>query len=249
MNDKEKLDDLFGKLAEGIKDGKISPEDFRTLFMPADSLNTEHIEDFLDTNFPDDNGRVLHEMLSEKIHLDVFYRNPAENRPYYVLMTSGMSDLPMTFDEDCGDEFIKDHSRAELMMFLPPDWDMDSKDECWFWPIRALKASARFPHLCDTWIGHGHDIQFTEPCEPFADNTKLCSMLFTRPHDEKLRFIEGEDGEKINIYVAVPIYEEEMNFKIPLENGGDALLEKLFGTGEIPVERYVVDINRKNVCL
>ena len=39
---------------------------------------------------------VYHELMSDKVHLDVHVVEPSERFPFHVLCTSGMSDLPMT---------------------------------------------------------------------------------------------------------------------------------------------------------
>ncbi|MGN0696166.1 MAG: suppressor of fused domain protein [Oscillospiraceae bacterium] len=247
----DKLGEVMGKAAE--KNGGKIPEEMLRMLVPAESLNTDYIGDFLDEQFPGGEVRVFHELLSERVHIDVFIKEPAEDRQFYVLMTSGMSDLPMTVPESFSDEQKAKYERAELMMFLPKDWhfhDEEAKDEKWYWCIRALKTAARYPHLCGSWIAHGHDIQFTEPVEPFAENTKLCALIFAYPLEERLRYITGQDGMRINVYMAVPIYEEEMNYKLSIEeDGGTALLVKLFPKDETPLEDFVVDINRKNCCL
>lgn len=54
-----------------------------------------HIEQF----FKDDEIFVLDEKVSEIIHSDVYVVKPSDQRPYYILMTCGMSALPMTIPE------------------------------------------------------------------------------------------------------------------------------------------------------
>ena len=214
----------------------------------ADSLNTEHISNFICEYFGVENPDVCHELISEIIHVDVFCVPPTEEKPYHTLITSGMSDLPMTFSDSISREYAENNSRCELMMLLPKEWNIKSTaSTLWNWPINVLKMTARYPHCDKTWIGEWHDIQFTAPAESFAENTKLCALIFIRPADEKLRFITGENGMKINVYIAIPLYKEELEFK--LEHGAEALLEKLFGTGEISDSAFIVDINRKNVCI
>lgn len=219
---------------------------------PAETIHLEDTDKFFEKHFSGEHT-VWHEIVSDVVHIDVHVIHPTEERPYYVLYTTGMSDLPMTVPEDFTEKQKKEYSYAELMMLLPRDWHIgkdDLKDEKWYWPIRAIKSSARLPHICDTWIGHGHDVQFTEPCEPLAENTKLCAFLFAYPPEEEMRSFTAEDGDKINIYCCIPIYEEEMNEKISDEDdGGTKLLCKLFGEGDVLTEQLVVDINRKNVSI
>ena len=246
--DEKDIFKMFDYIADEIKNGSNDFEDEEDYILPADSINTEHISDFICKNFKVSNPDVFHELLSQIIHVDVFCVAPTKEKPYYVLMTSGMSDLPMTFNDSIDKNYAENNCRCELMMLLPKEWNIKSTaSTLWNWPINILKSSARYPHGSKTWIGEWHDIQFTDPIEPFAENTKLCALLFVRPSDENLRYISGEDGMKINVYIAVPIYKEEMEFK--LEHGAEALLERLFGTGEVPDSSYVIDINRKNVCI
>lgn len=246
--DEKDIFKMFGYIAEELKNNTESSENGGEYIPLADSLNTEHISDFIRENFGVDNPDVFHELLSAIIHIDVFCAPPSEEKPYYTLITSGMSDLPMTFGDHVDKAYAENNARCELMMLLPKEWNIKSTaSTLWNWPINILKSSARYPHGSKTWIGEWHDIQFTDPAEPFAENTQLCALLFVRPTNEKLRFITGENGMKINVYITVPIYKEEMEFK--LEHGAEALLEKLFGTEEVPDSAYIVDINRKNVCI
>lgn len=239
--------DILSMLAQKMAADKIG-KDYEP---PAETIHLEDTERFFESIFHG-KGTVWHEIVSEKVHIDVHVTAPTEERPYYVLYTTGMSDLPMTVPEEFTEEQKKKLSYAELMMLLPKDWQVgeeEFKDEKWYWPVRVLKSAARYPHICETWIGHCHDIQFTEPCEPFADNTKLCALMFAYPPEEKMRCFTADDGSLINIYCCIPIYEEEMQEKISDDEGGSKLLEKLFGEGDVLTEQLVVDINRKNVSI
>lgn len=218
---------------------------------PAETIHLEDTVKFFEKFFPGE-GLVWHEIISDTVHIDVHVIYPTEERPYYVLYTTGMSDMPMTVPEDFTEEEKAKREYAELMILLPRDWKIgkeDQKEQKWYWPVRAVKSAARYPHICETWIGHCHDIQFTEPIEPFADNTKLCAFLFAYPPEEEMRSFTASDGCRINIYCCIPIYEEEMNEKIATEDGGTELLCKLFGEGDVLTEQLVVDINRKNVSI
>lgn len=222
--------------------------------LPAETIHLEDTDKFFEKHFPGERF-VWHEIISEVVHIDIHVIYPTEERQYYVLYTTGMSDLPMTVPEDFTEEEKAKWEYAELMILLPADWKIDKeslKDEKWYWPIRAMKSAARYPHLCETWIGHCHDIEYSEACEPFAENTKLCGFLFAYPPVEEMRSFTASDGCRINIYCCIPIYEEEMNEKIAAddyEDGGTELLCKLFGEGDVLTEQLVVDINRKNVAI
>jgi Suppressor of fused protein (SUFU) len=123
--------------------------------------------------------RVWHEVISDRVHLDVHVVEPTPQRPFVTLVTTGMSDQPMAVPQDAGLP-----SYAELLICLPPDWprqQQDLADERNYWPIRWLKTLARLPHDYDTWLGPGHTVPNGDPAEPFADGTGFCAMLVARP--------------------------------------------------------------------
>ena len=129
------------------------------------------------------------------------------------------------------------------MMLLPGDWDMqalggDTQEACW--PARLLKFLARFPHEYDTWFGAGHTIPNTADYLPYAENTALSgTLLIDQP--ALAGPLETRDGVRINLYTALPLYREEMEYK--LDYGLDALMERM--------ERFkpfILDVARENVC-
>ncbi|WP_262922976.1 suppressor of fused domain protein [Hymenobacter cellulosilyticus] len=62
---------------------------------------------------------MFHEIISDKVHLDVHVVDPSKDFPFYTLVTSGMSDLPMAVPE--GEEEAR---YAELCVLLPSTWQM-----------------------------------------------------------------------------------------------------------------------------
>src|SRR5690606_33353617 len=99
---------------------------------------------------------VFHELVSDTIHIDVHMVLPNEGCEDVRLVTSGMSDLPMSVPEDAGCPGF-----AELMVTLPAGWKLDQasfQDENWYWPVRLLKSLARLPHKHATWLGFGHTV-------------------------------------------------------------------------------------------
>lgn len=185
---------------------------------------------------------VFHEILSDTVHIDVHQVAPTPERPFHTLVTSGMSDLPMAVPEGSG---VPRH--LELMVTLPADWQLSQEafqDERWYWPVRLLKFLARFPHKYDTWLGWGHTIPNGDPATPYADNTGLCGAIVLPSVNVPGEFHElGIDaGKTIHFMSLVPLYEDEMNFK--LRKGSDELLER-FDRNRIS---DIIAIDRKNVC-
>ena len=65
---------------------------------------------------------VFHEIASDMVHIDVHFVKPTSTFPFVRLVTSGMSDLPMTTPEESeAPQF------AELLITLPADWHLDQK--------------------------------------------------------------------------------------------------------------------------
>ena len=185
---------------------------------------------------------VFHEILSDTVHVDVHFVKPTAEFPFARLVTSGMSDLPMTTPAE------SDVPRyVELMITLPGNWHLDSesfKDEAWYWPVRLLKYLARFPHKYDTWLGWGHTIPNGDPADPYGPNTSLCGAMIlpsvTVP--DGFHCLRIDDEKAITFYSVVPLYEEEMQLK--LKSGSNKLLD-LFDRAGV---NDIVDLSRRNVA-
>ena len=179
---------------------------------------------------------VLHEIVSPDIHVDICVIEPTKQRNYYTLVTMGMGAHKMNVPAELVSNKI---DRAELLITLPPDWDLQNSDETSYWVIRWLKVMARLPIEQDTWLGWGHTVP---KGEPFAENTKLNGMYVTMPYffGKKSAICKLPNKEEVNFYQLLPLYENEMQYKI--ENGAEALENSFSDDFDM-----VVDINRKNL--
>ncbi|WFD11826.1 suppressor of fused domain protein [Tepidibacter hydrothermalis] len=210
----------------------------------AEMMNTEDIIAHFDKMFPGRETNVFHEIISDIVHIDVHCMEPTDEEPFRVLYTTGMSDLPMTMPSEIENEWSH-LKRAELMIFIPESWPIDSKafkDERYYWPVRLLKQLARFPHEYNTWLGYGHTIPNSNEYDPYAENTELNGVILNVLKEE-ISSISTKDGNLINVYSLVPLYKEEMDYK--LEYGSDSLFEKL---AEVQGSGFWIDASRKNVC-
>ncbi|WP_457789994.1 suppressor of fused domain protein [Anaeromassilibacillus sp. SJQ-5] len=180
---------------------------------------------------------VFHELVSPDIHVDICVVPPSEERDYYTLVTMGMGAHRMNVPEELAEYKLE---RAELAIALQTDWKLDEeslKDERWYWPIGLLKVLARLPISSDTWLGFGHTM---DKQSPFAEDTKLCAAILTGPQG----VAEGGEvctlpgGEEVNFYQVIPLYRNEMEYKI--EHDVDALLNKMAGIS------FVVNPTRQN---
>ena len=168
--------------------------------------------------------QVFHELDSPDIHVDICVVPPSERRNYYTLVTMGMGAHRMNVPKELAEYKLE---RAELAIALPPDWKLDKdsmQEQRWYWPVGLLKVLARLPISNDTWLGFGHTM---EKQSPFAEDTELCAAILTGPQGVE----EGGEvcilpgGEEVNFYQVLPLYREEMEYK--LEHDADALLERL----------------------
>lgn len=185
---------------------------------------------------------VFHEIMSPKIHVDICVVPPGPGRNYYTLITLGMGAHQMNVPVDI--EGSKGLRRAELVITLPPDWQVVSDEERWYWPVRLLKAVARLPIECDTWLGWGHTV---DNGATFASNTRLSGSLLVSPQcgENDLNLDAGvcrlPNGDEVNFYHLIPVYPKEMDFKKMY--GAEALIT--YALSEVS---HIVDINRPDGC-
>ena len=145
----------------------------------------------------------------------------SENSPAHgdetLLLTSGAGALPMNVPQDSDLP-----PRAEYLMRLPVDWNVQSFDETYAWPVHLLLAIASHPEAEHSYNAWGHTFSFAQG-RPFAENTLLCAALLTGMNDR-----EGQcrlhNGEQVTFYEVIPLYAEELQFTT--EYGAIALIEE-----------------------
>lgn len=189
----------------------------------GDSENIEKISDHIEKHIGPV-ATVFHELISDLVHIDVHIVAPTDERPFYTLVTSGMSDLAMQAPEGHEDKRF-----AELMICLPPDWPMSQ--EAWkqredaYWPIYMLKYLARFPHEYQTWLWASHTVPNGNPPAPFAANTELCCAMLLPPVtvSEDFYALPIDDEKTIYFLAIIPLTRDEMELK--LKRGSEALFD------------------------
>jgi tetratricopeptide (TPR) repeat protein len=212
------------------KQGQYKPlmytgEEFRRL--------EEHIEKYFGKY-----KNIYHEVVSPDIHVDIAVIEPCPKHNYYILVTIGMGVRPMNVPEKLKNSGLE---RAEAMICLPPDWQFDDlENENWYWPLRWLKIIARLPIEENIWLGWGHTIPNGRP---FADNTELSTIMLLNPGAFNRKSFECKlpDGSIVNFYQMIPLYEEEVQFKI--KNSAEILLDFLDSDS-----LEYVRIDRENLC-
>lgn len=183
-----------------------------------------HIEQYLGPI-----SQVFHEIVSDAVHIDVHVVPATEAFPYLRLVTSGMSDLPMTMADD-----VQAPPYMELMVTLPADWPIqhgDFDNQAHYWPVRLLKMLARLPHKLDTWLGFGHTIPNFDPPEPYAPGVGFDGAIVLPPVNapEDFGHLVIDEHKTIVFMSIVPLYPDEMALK--LKKGSDALLDAFDAKG------------------
>ncbi|HEX8086843.1 MAG TPA: suppressor of fused domain protein [Solirubrobacteraceae bacterium] len=178
-------------------------------------------------------GQVYHEFISPTVHVDLLEVPATGERPFQVVVTCGMAELPMRPPET-----MAEFTHTELFALLPPDWPLDDEalnDERNYWPLRTLKFLARVPHLFDTWLWVGHTIPNEDPPEPYAEGTELCGALLMPPMlvPEGFEVLERPDGAPIHFLLLMPLHADEMQLK--LDKGLEALYDRFDAADLSPI--------------
>ena len=186
-------------------------------------------------------GNVWHEIISDLVHIDVHQVAPTEDRPYWTLITSGMSDRPM--QAPAGRE---EWRYAELMLCLPKEWKLeqtDFKDPANYWPIRWLKVLARFPHEYKAWLCWGHTMPNGDPAQPLHSSVPFDGVMLLRPQTVSKEFwrLKIREDKVIHFFSVIPLYPGEMSLK--LKEGAEQL-EKRFEKRKVS---EIVDARRPDV--
>ena len=192
---------------------------------PADDDILGHVKVHIDQQFG-----VYTQLLTDNSDpdypLEIAVIPPRLDHDYYTLVTVGLSRHRMGFPEERRDEKLE---RAELLINLPRDWRLtkaDCREERWSWPIRMMLATAHFA-MEDPEVGLESRTTLDEGEDgiPFAENTELRGEILLYPgvFGTDSFFCRLPDGDEVNFYQVIPLYREEIQYK--LEHGSDSLLD------------------------
>lgn len=216
---------------------KEKKEDLMPLYL-YDEKDLNEVEEYISKAFGNFEN-VFHEIISPDIHLDVCFIPPTHEEPFFKLVTMGAGAYEMEIPDKWKEYRLE---RAEYVIYVPKEWDLNSPEIADYWPIKVLKNVARLPILCDTWLSFGHTTQDDEEGSPYAPNTKFNSVVldFCDNHQGEVR-LETSSGKTINFYQIIPLYPEELEFK--MNNDAETLID-LFDKKNIDYK--IVDINRRS---
>ena len=200
---------------------------------------------YIEQQYGDYEG-VMHEKVPLDIHCDIVLVEPTEDQPYYKLITFGAGAYQMNVPKSLKGEV---YDRAEYVIFLPKDWDLESDDEEFYWPIRMLKTIARLPIYLENWLGSGHTAQY-EDHVPFSETAGYNSCVLLPSIGMEKQYVKplklGFWSKKIAFYQIFPLYQEEREFK--LAHSLDELMDKMDMGDNYTDENLIIDIHRKNSC-
>jgi Suppressor of fused protein (SUFU) len=196
--------------------------------LPTPIRYLETITKHVRRNFGTD-AFVLHEDKSSTVHVDLHVVPPNHSRPYFTLLTSGMSDLDMHVPAG-----LNDLALAEVCLCLPGDWPLSTTDFGWrkpeyFWPIALLQQTARYVHREKTWFSRGHTVEHSAPVNSAGRFTGIMLLIPQTFLEGLNRVTTEEDGRTIHFLAVVPLLPQEMQFA--QEQGSDALEERLNDAG------------------
>ena len=202
------------------------------------SNHFEAIQDHLDKYFnADDEIIVFHEKESPDFHLDIYWIKPSNNRDFSILMSNGISSIPLKVPNENLVKYI------ELCILLPNEWDLNNenwKKEENFWPIKLLKNIGRYPIKNNAWLGFGHTTQL----ENKIVGTEFIATILLKSKTLPLEFQKIKyDSNVIELYILFPLYYDELEYN--MQNGTNKLLD-LFTNENIS---DIINIKRKNVCI
>jgi hypothetical protein len=159
------------------------------------------------------------------LHIDVYQFAPSAARPYWTLITGGMSDFRQPALEDQPPGIAP---RAELLMYVK---------HVQSWMPSLLKGLAEMPFERATWLHWAHTVPSGQPITEGA--SALTGFFLCPPICETEKFEDFSlDGDRVAFLMVVPITDAERVYAI--ERGSAALGKLMEDSGF----NFVVDVKR-----
>ena len=169
----------------------------------------------------------------KRIHIHHLAAN--ETRPFQVLITSGLGDPAQAGQEEAV-------ARTELVLLLPPQWNIQADDPAAAWPLQWLQIIAQMPVPPSFAPGRGRiialdrDRKETLPGTPFG-GFFLYPPLVSLPQD--FLHLTLPDGGEVTFLALLPLYPAEIAL-LEEENG----LARLFAAFSQHQVTECVDVTR-----
>jgi hypothetical protein len=180
----------------------------------------------------------LHEVYSPGLHIDLIHYAPVAGRDFHYLVTSGMSDCPMS---DGG--IAIPEPLMEVVLALPPHWDMSERgfqDPATYEPVRLLKLLARYPYTNETYFEKFHTVMIgDEPSVSPMQAVMLAPPVLAPEFREPL---ELPNEGRIQFMAMYLLHQDELDMKLA---GNLDRLQERFAEAEV-TELY--DLARPSVA-
>lgn len=174
-------------------------------------LYTDKQNDAIEKHIEEHFGKIksyFSEKTSEYIQINIHLVPPTKEKPYYILVTSGMGAHKMNVPEGLEEKHLE---RAELILCLPPDCNIDEEDTEYKWALNLMSMAARLPIRENAWLGWGHSIDYGGS---FIGDDGFSSVMMIFPMFSKESMTcTLPDGEIVNFYQILPLYPNELTFK------------------------------------
>jgi hypothetical protein len=198
----------------------------------AENVLDEVVEYFRE-NFGEVDKRAIIEIVPTGFPVAIHAVRPAGDRKRLTLFTTGLSSKRMNVPPK-----LSGFAFAELFIELPGDWNYESPEAQWQWPVEWLRRIARYPHDNNTCLGGPLTIIANDdPPKPLGPNTNFTCVLIIAEKSFK-----RTDGETVQLYRVVPIYTDER--ELELREGAPALM-RAFDRNDVP---FIVDLGRPSVA-
>jgi hypothetical protein len=172
--------------------------------------------------------KVFHSTDVRSIHIDIYRFAPTPARPFWTLVSGGMSDLRQPALEQPPDGVAP---RAELIMYVRQPED---------WMFAVLKGLAEMPFEHTTCLHWGHTVPNGVAMTP--EPSELTSFFFVPPKGESSELAKFSiGGDRVDFLILVPITESERAYAV--EHGSAALVRLMDDSGF----QLVVDKGRKSL--
>lgn len=170
--------------------------------------------------------QIMHSTDDKVVHVDIYTFSPTDARPFYTLITGGMSDMPQFVPHDWNIA-----PRAEIMLYT-------EKPQGWMYNV--LKGLAEMPFDDQTFLSYNHTVPNGKPMT--AQHSLLTSYFFTHPILEKDGFTPFlVEDDFADILLMIPITEAER--ELAVSQGAETLVELFAEKDFDPV------INEHRACL
>ena len=160
----------------------------------------------------------MHSTDIKAVHIDIYTFEPTEERPFFTLITGGMSDVRQNIPDG-----YDAAPRAEIMLYA---------EEPKGWMYNVLKGLAEMPTDDDTFLSYRHTVPNGKPMT--AQPSLLTSYFFIAPLLEPDHFSPMlVDGDATDILLMIPITEAER--ELAKQRGSDALIDLFRDRGLDPI--------------